>query len=195
MAQLMNAQLERSTEKASKSRYGKGIDLLESSRVLNFLMDHNINSVSELFDAIAELNTSYYDLRGRIKTGERRTVALLERLAKLETYNKYKSLRRKIDAMNPIKRAMQEEKYKNELAAFASAESYLKELKESGEKISQKEWEKELKRLSEERTVLNYELEAMKDKIKTAENIRKDAERIAAEYQQEEERRKAEPSL
>ena len=86
-------------------------------------------------------------------------------------------------------------KYKNELAAFASAESYLKELKESGEKISQKEWEKELKRLSEERTVLNYELEAMKDKVKTAENIRKDAERIAAEYQQEEERRKAEPSL
>ena len=52
---------------------------------------------------------------------------------------------------------MYEAKYKNELAAFTSAESYLKELKESGEKISAKEWQKELKRLEEERAAQTYE--------------------------------------
>ena len=190
MAQIMNAQLDRMQGEASKFNYKYGNRLQESANVLNLLLEFNVDSIDELFDAIKKLNGDYYELRGRIKKGERRTEVLRERLAKLKTYNQYKALRQKINSMNAKKRAMYEAKYKNELAAFASAESYLKELKESGEKISAREWQKELKRLEDERTVQTYELKQMQERIKTAENIQKDMELAAAQYQQEEERRR-----
>ena len=194
MEQIMNAQLDRMQGEASKFNYKYGNSLQESANVLNLLLEFNVDSIDELFEAIKKLNGDYYELRGRVKKGERRTEVLRERLAKLETYNQYKALRQKINSMNAKKRAMYEAKYKNELAAFASAESYLKELKESGEKISAREWQKELKRLEEERTAQTYEMRKMQERIKTAENIRKDMELAAAQYQQEEERRRA-PSL
>ena len=189
--QIMNAQLDRMKGEAAKFNYKYGNRLQESANVLNLLLEFNVDSIDELFDAIKKLNGNYYELRGRIKKGERRTEVLRERLAKLETYNQYKALRQKINSMNAKKRAMYEAKYKNELAAFASAESYLKE---SGEKISAKEWQKELKRLEEERTAQTYEMKQMQERIKTAENIRKDMELAEAQYQQEEERRR-DPSL
>ena len=195
MAQLMNAQLERSSEKAAKSRYGKGIDLMESSRVLNFLMDHHINSLSELFDALAELNSGYYELRGRIKKGERRMTALRERMEKLEIYNRYKALRQKADKLNSRKRAVFEEQHRSELAQFEAAKEYLLELKNSGETLSLRDWQRELARLEKENLTQEYELKQMQERIKTAEHIRKDAERILEQNQQEEERRRSEPSL
>ena len=190
----MNAQLDRMKGEAAKFNYKYGNRLQESANVLNLLLEFNVDSIDELFDAIKKLNGDYYELRGRIKKGERRMEVLRERLAKLETYSQYKALRQKINSMNAKKRAMYEAKYKNELAAFASAENYLKELKESGEKISAKEWQKELKRLEEERAAQTYEMKKMQERIKTAENIRKDMELAAAQYQQEEERRR-DPSL
>ena len=192
--QIMNAQLDRMKGEAAKFNYKYGNRLQESANVLNLLLEFNVDSIDELFDAIKKLNGDYYELRGRIKKGERRMEVLRERLAKLETYNQYKALRQKINSMNAKKRAMYEAKYKNELASFASAESYLKELKESGEKISAKEWQKELKRLEEERAAQTYEMKKMQERIKTAENIRKDMELAAAQYQQEEEMRR-DPSL
>ena len=190
MAQIMSAQLDRMQGKAAKFNYKYGNSLQESAKVLNLMLDYNVDSIEELFDAIKELNSDYYELRGRIRQTERRIDALRERLAKLETYTQYKALRQKINSMNPKKRALYETKYQIELAAFASAESYLRELKNSGEKISMKDWQKELKRLEEEQYAQGCEMKKMQERIKTAENIRKDMELAEQQYRQEEERRR-----
>ena len=195
MAQLMNAQLERQKERAAVSRYAAANSIQDNAAVLNFLLDYNINSVSELFDAITELNSDYYELRGRMKKGERRMTALRERMEKLEIYNRYKALRQKADKLNPRKRAAFEEQHRSELAQFEAAKNYLQEMKNGGEKISMQTWRKELDRLKKESYGQEYELKRMAEQIKTAEHIRKDAERIMEQNQQEEERRKSEPSL
>ena len=194
MAQLMDAQFARQQEKSSNSNYTAIRRLKENAAVFNFLMAHNINSIEELFDVISDLNDRYYDLRGKIVNAERRIAALRERLDKLKQYRSYKAVRQKLDTLNGKKRALYEEQYKAELAAFASAEKYLTALRDAGEKIKPEEWRKETERLNAEREA-NYKLmEDMREQIKAAENIRKDAERIAEWNQQEEQRRDA-PSL
>ena len=194
MAQLMDAQFARQKEKPSNSNYAAIRRLKENAAVFNFLMEHNINSVEELFDVISDLNDRYYNLRGKIVNAERRIAALRERLDKLKQYRSYKALRQKLDRLNGKKRALYEEQHKAELAAFASAEKYLTALKEAGEKIKPEEWRKETERLNAEREANYKRMEDMREQIKAAENIRKDAERIAEWNQQEQQKRDA-PSL
>ena len=194
MAQLMDAQFARQKEKPSNSNYAAIRRLKENAAVFNFLMEHNINSVEELFDVISDLNNRYYDLRGKIVNAERRIAVLRERLDKLKQYRSYKAVRQKLDTLNGKKRALYEEQHKAELAAFASAEKYLTALKEAGEKIKPEEWRKETERLNAEREANYKRMEDMREQIKAAENIRKDAERIAEWNQQEEMKRDA-PSL
>ena len=67
-------------------------------------------------------------------------------------------------------------------------------LRDAGEKIKPEEWRKETERLNAEREANYKRMEDMREQIKAAENIRKDAERIAEWNQQEEQRRDA-PSL
>lgn len=179
MAQLMDAQFARQKEKPSNSNYAAIRRLKENAAVFNFLMEHNINSVEELFDVISDLNDRYYDLRGKIVNAEHRIAALRERLDKLKQYRSYKAVRQKLDALNGKKRALYEEQHKAELAAFASAEKYLTALREAGEKIKPEEWRKETERLNAEREANYKRMEDMREQIKAAENIRKDAERIA----------------
>ena len=194
MAQLMDAQFARQKEKASNSNYAAIRRLKENAAVFNFLMAHNINSIEELFDVISDLNDRYYDLRGKIVNAERRIAVLRERLDKLKQYRSYKAVRQKLDTLKGKKRALYEEQHKAELLAFASAEKYLTALREAGEKVKPEEWRRETERLNVEREA-NYKLmEDMREQIKAAENIRKDAERIAEWNQQEEMKRDA-PSL
>ena len=194
MAQLMDAQFARQKEKASNSNYAAIRRLKENAAVFNFLMAHNINSIEELFDVISDLNDRYYDLRGKIVNAERRIAALRERLDKLKQYRSYKAVRQKLETLNGKKRALYEEQHKAELATFASAEKYLNALRDAGEKIKPEEWRRETERLNAEREA-NYKLmEDMREQIKAAENIRKNAERIAEWNQQEEMKRDA-PSL
>ena len=194
MAQLMDAQFARQKEKTSNSNYAAIRRLKENAAVFNFLMAHNINSIEELFDVISDLNDRYYDLRGKIVNAERRIAVLRERMDKLKQYRSYKAVRQKLDTLNGKKRALYEEQYKAELAAFASAEKYLTALRDAGEKIKPEEWRKETERLNAEREANYKRMEDMREQIKAAENIRRDAERIAEWNQQEEQRRDA-PSL
>ena len=194
MAQLMDAQMARQKERASNSNYAKVKRLKESAAVFNFLMAHNIQSVEELFDVISGLNDRYYDLRGKIVNAERRIATLRERLDKLKQYRSYKAVRQKLDALNGKKRALYEEQYQTELAAFASAEKYLSALRDAGEKIKPEEWRKETERLNAEREANYKRMEDMREQIKAAESIRKDAERIAEWSQQDGQKRDA-PSL
>ena len=194
-AQIMSVQQACQKETSSNSRYRKIKALKENAAVMNFLTEHRINSIEELFDVISKLNDDYYALRGKIVGAERRIALLRERLEKLKQYQRYKAVHQKLDAMKPAKCAAYEEQYRAELIAFESAEKYLKALKESGEKILPHEWRKEIERLESERQLRSIEMKEMREQIKIVENIRKDAERIAEENRREEERQKDAPSL
>ena len=53
--------------------------LQESAALFSFLQANGIQSMQQLHEKIADMNTRYYDLRGKIVKAERRIAVLTER--------------------------------------------------------------------------------------------------------------------
>lgn len=62
------------------TRYGKVKALKESAALFNFLQQNGIISMQQLYEKVSAMNGAYYDLRGDIRTTERRLATLTERL-------------------------------------------------------------------------------------------------------------------
>ena len=176
---------------APTSNYVKVKALKENVAVFNFLQANGITSIQGLFNKIAAMNGDYYSLRGEIVSKERRISALNERLEMWRQYQKYKPVRQKLDKIAPGKREQFEQHHRADLALFDVAHRYLDTLKASGEAITPKAWRTELQKLTAEKDADYLKMRAMREDIKAAEMLRKNAERLAREghqKQQEEER-------
>ena len=68
----------------------------ESSALFNFLQANGIQSMQQLHETIADMNSSYYDLRGKIVQAERRIAPLTERGEMWAQYNKYKAVHKQL---------------------------------------------------------------------------------------------------
>lgn len=104
---------------------------------------------------------------------------------------KYKPVRQKLDKIAPGKREQFEQHHRADLALFDVAHRYLDTLKASGEAITPKAWRTELQKLTAEKDADYLKMRTMREDIKAAEMLRKNAERLAREghqKQQEEER-------
>ena len=69
------------------------------------------------------------------------------------------------------------------MASFDAAAAFLKSLKESGEAITPKAWRAEAQKLTMRKDADYQKLRAMRDEIKAIENLRKTADRLAREGQ------------
>ena len=87
--------------------------------------------------------------------------------------------------MTPRKRRQYQQEHEAELASFDTAASFLKSLKESGEAITPKAWRAEAARLTAHRDMDYQKMRTMRDEIKAVENLRKAADRLAREGQQQ----------
>ena len=166
------------------SNYVKVKALKENVAVFNFLQANGITSIQGLFDKIAAMNGDYYALRGEIVSKERRISALNERLEMWRQYQKYKPVRQKLDKIAPGKREQFDQRHRADLALFDAAHHYLDTLKASGEAITPKAWRTEVQTLTAERAADYLKMRAMREDVKAAEMLRKNAERLAREGQQ-----------
>ena len=93
------------------------------------------------------MNSRYYDLRGKIVKAERRIAILTERGEMWEQYNQYKPIHKQLAKVKPEKREQFEQRHSRELILYDAAARYLKELKDSGEAITPKAWQREIDQL------------------------------------------------
>lgn len=176
MAQLWQARQEMSQP---ATRYGKIKALKESAALFNFLQQKGITSMRELHEKVAAMNASYYDLRGDIRTTERRLATLTERLEMWAQYEQHKGTRRQLDGLKPGKREKFGERHSAELALFDIAARYLQDLKATGEAITPKQWRAEADTLNVKKDALYQDMRAMREEIKAVEQLRKAAEQLS----------------
>lgn len=140
MLQLWEAQqqLKQPTTQTGRIRI-----LQENAVLFNFLNANGIRSMQQLHEKISGLNTRYYDLRGEIVKAERRIAALTEHGEMWKhQYSQYKAVRKQLDKVKPVKRELFEQRHSRELLLYEAAARYLKELKDNGEEITPKAWER-----------------------------------------------------
>lgn len=176
MAQLWQARQEMSRP---TTRTGKVKALKESAALFNFLQTNGITSMRELHEKVAAMNGAYYDLRGDIRTTERRLAALTERLEMWTQYEQHKGTRRQLDGMKPAKREKFAERHGAELALFDTAAQFLGGLKATGEAVTPKQWQAEADTLTAKKDVLYSQMRAMREEVKAVEQLRKAAEQLA----------------
>ena len=122
-------------------------------------------------------------VNSKIVSAERRLAILDERLEMWGQYEKYKPIRQKLDKVKPGRREQYQQEHRAELAAFDTAADFLKQMKESGEKITPKAWRAEAARLTAQKDFDYQKMRDMREDIKAVENLRKTADRLAREGQ------------
>ena len=182
IARLYEAQAQVNNDKA-RSRSGRIKALQDNAKLLAFLQTNGINSMQELYEKVSAMNDDYYDLRGQIVKTERRLAVLDERIEMWTQYEKYKPIHQKLGKLKPGKREKYQQEHSAELASFDAAAAVLKSLKESGEAITPKAWRAEATKLSAQKDADYQKMRAMRDEIKGVENLRKAADRLAREGQ------------
>ena len=180
MAELWEAQQQL---KQARTRKGKINALQENAALFNFLQSNGIQSMQQLHDKIVDMNARYYDLRGKIVSAERRIDTLTERGEMWAQYNRYKPIRKQLDKVKPAKRELFEQRHSRELALYEAAARYLKELKDSGEALTPKAWEREIAQLTAKKEANTLQMKAMRDELKAAEQLRKAANLLARQGQ------------
>ena len=153
--------------------------LQESAALFNFLNANGIQSMQQLHEKIAGMNTRYYDLRREIVKAERRIAVLTERGEMWAQYNEYKAIHKQLARMKPEKRELFEQRHSRELILYDAADRYLKELKASGEELSPKEWRREIDLLTAQKQVDSIDMKAMREELKAVERLRKAADQLA----------------
>ena len=72
---------------------------------------------------------------------------------------------------------------KNEQILYDAAARYLKELKDSGEEITPKAWQREIDLLTAQKQVDTIDMKAMREELKAVERLRKAADQLARQEQ------------
>ncbi len=164
---------------APRTRTGKIRALQESAALFSFLQANGIQSMQQLHEKIADMNSCYYDLRGKIVKAERRIAILTERGEMWEQYNQYKSIHKQLAKVKPEKREQFEQRHSRELILYDAAARYLKELKDSGEGITPKAWQREIDQLTAGKQTDTLAMKSMREDLKAVERLRKTAEQLS----------------
>ena len=79
--------------------------------------------------------------------------------------------------------AHRQQRHSRELILYDAAARYLKELKDSGEEITPKAWQREIDLLTAQKQVDTIDMKAMREELKAVERLRKAADQLARQEQ------------
>ena len=100
-----------------------------------------------------------------------------------EQYNQYKSIHKQLAKVKPEKREQFEQRHSRELILYDAATRYLKELKDSGEAITPKAWQREIDQLAAGKQTDTLAMKSMREDLKAVERLRKTAEQLSRQEQ------------
>ncbi len=180
--EIMQAVMERILHsEPTDSQYQKIRNLKNASAVLNFMREHQIDSIEDLQVYTKEMNSTYYAIRKDITSCERRMKILDERLELWGQYERYKPVRKQLDKIKSTKRDKYIEDNRAALALFDRVCNHFDELESAGERITPKSWKKELDSLTAEHGQLTEKMHRLKDELANAESIHKALQAMAKE--------------
>lgn len=93
--------------------------------------------------------------------------------------NRYKSIHKQLAKVKPEKREQFEQRHSRELILYDAAARYLKELKDSGEGITPKAWQREIDQLAAGKQTDTLVMKSMREDLKAVEQLRKTAEQLS----------------
>ena len=96
-----------------------------------------------------------------------------------EQYNQYKSIHKQLAKVKPEKREQFEQRHSRELILYDAAARYLKELKDGGEGITPKAWQREIDQLTAGKQTDTLAMKSMREDLKAVERLRKTAEQLS----------------
>ena len=111
------------------------------------------------------------------------SATLTERGEMWEQYNQYKSIHKQLAKVKPEKREQFEQRHSRELILYDAATRYLKELKDSGEAITPKAWQREIDQLAAGKQTDTLAMKSMREDLKAVERLRKTAEQLSRQEQ------------
>ena len=91
----------------------------------------------------------------------------------------HKSIHKQLAKVKPEKREQFEQRHSRELILYDAAARYLKELKDSGEAITPKAWQREIEQLAAGKQTDTLAMKAMREDLKAVERLRKTAEQLS----------------
>ena len=93
--------------------------------------------------------------------------------------NQYKSIHKQLAKVKPEKRELFEQRHSRELILYDAAARYLKELKDNGEAITPKAWQREIDQLTAGKQTDTLAMKSMREDLKAVERLRKTAEQLS----------------
>ena len=124
---------------------------------------------------IADMNSCYYDLRGKIVKAERRIAILTERGEMWKQYNQYKSIHKQLAKVKPEKREQFEQRHSRELILY-DASSPVSERTERQRRGNHPEaWQLEIDQLAAGKQTDTLAMKSMREDLKAVERLRKTA--------------------
>jgi ribosomal protein S6 len=158
------------------------------------MQNNSITDMAQLADKVKKINNEFYDVAKSIKTTDRRMETLTEHLAQYEIRKQNKAVYERYNAIQPAladkilrrdPKADFYEKHGKEIQQFENARDYFDGAMNGRTKIPIKDWKAEYEKLTAERFTLCESYYRLKDDVRNVEILRKGAEEIMREEQQQ----------
>jgi ATP-dependent exoDNAse (exonuclease V) alpha subunit len=188
--------------------YARNHNLQLAAKVLNFLTEHKISDLAELKDAVGDLYSEQLAISNKAKPIQRRIDTLKEHLRQSENFKANRKVMATYDRLLDISKTASKstglfakskadkahkdaqdfyDANRADIEIYRAAEKYLKGVLQSRydpKKLPPiKAWEKELAEKQAEKQGLYVGYDALKEKVKSAETIRRYAERVMREVE------------
>jgi len=154
-----------------------------AARVLLFLQENNISTLSALRRKVLEMYNQLDDVQGTVKYIERRVNTLDEHIRQGGIYLVHRELYAEYQQLKSRKQTVFYEAHRAELMMFEAAKRYLDACL-NGHTLPLEAWKKERAKLTAERAEFSHDYATLKEQILAAENIQWTAEKILREAKQ-----------
>ena len=94
-------------------------------------------------------------------------------------WEQYKSIHKQFAKVKPEKREQFEQRHSRELILYDAAVRYLKDLKDSGEGITPKAWQREIDQLAAGKQTDTLAMKSVRENLKAVELLRKTAGQLS----------------
>ena len=135
--------------------------------------------MQQLHEKIADMNSCYYDLRGKIVKLSAGLPFLPNAGRCGNSTTSTSPSTSNLPKVKPEKQEQFEQRHSRELILYDAAARYLKELKDSGEGITPKAWQREIDQLTAGKQTDTLAMKSMREDLKAVERLRKTAEQLS----------------
>ena len=160
-------------------------NLQTKARALFFLQRNNIRDFEQFAVKLEQMFEQTYAVSNEIKAVDRRMDTLANHLTQYENYKMHRAVFKKYQQLSGKKAEAYYDKHFEEIQAYQDADEYLKAVLNGRTEVPINKWKKEQETLIGKRFDLCEAYYKLKDDVKDAEVLRRSAERLMREAEQE----------